>query len=56
MSSPVAERPARTVADLMTSPAISAGAAETLAATAWRMSDKKVGSVVVLEGNRLIGG
>lgn len=55
MSSPVAERPARTVADLMTSPAISAGAAETLAATAWRMSDKKVGSVVVLEGNRLIG-
>jgi citrate synthase len=55
MTSSVADRPARTVADLMTSPAVSAGASETLATAAKRMSDHKVGSVVVLDGARLIG-
>ena len=39
----------------MTSPAVSAGASETLATAAKRMSDHKVGSVVVLDGARLIG-
>ena len=46
---------ARTVAEVMTSPAVSATEDETLAEAASRMARHKVGSVVVVEGNRPIG-
>ena len=46
---------ARTVAEVMTSPAVSATEDETLAEAAGRMARHKVGSVVVVEGNRPVG-
>ncbi len=45
----------RTVADLMTSPAVTAGPAETLEVAARRMAEAGVGSVVVAEANRPVG-
>ena len=45
----------RTVADIMSSPALTATPSETLAEVAGRMDDHKVGSVVVVDGNRPIG-
>src|SRR5713101_1181675 len=45
----------RTVADLMTSPAITAGPDEQLAEAAERMRTAGVGSVVVVEENRPVG-
>jgi citrate synthase len=45
----------KTVADLMTSPPVSAESDESLAAAASRMSDHGVGSVLVLAGSRLAG-
>src|SRR3954471_18860252 len=45
----------RTVAEVMTSPAVSAAAGETLAAAAERMAGHGVGSVVVVDGNRPVG-
>ena len=45
----------RTVADLMTSPAVTAGPAETLEVAAQRMAEAGVGSVVVAEANRPVG-
>src|SRR5579875_90189 len=47
--------PARTVADLMTSPAVSAEPGETLREAAARMAEHHVGSVVVTEGGHLAG-
>ncbi|HXY42629.1 MAG TPA: citrate synthase [Acidimicrobiales bacterium] len=46
---------AKTVADLMTSPPVSACADETLGQAADRMSESGVGSVLVLDGDRLVG-
>lgn len=45
----------RTVADLMTSPAVTAAPEETVGQAAARMRDAGVGSVVVVEGNRPVG-
>ena len=45
----------RTVAEVMTAPALVAVEDETLAAVAARMADRSVGSVVVVEGGRPIG-
>ena len=45
----------RTVADIMSSPALTADPSETLAQVAGRMADHKVGSVVVCDGRRPIG-
>ena len=45
----------RTVGDIMSSPALTAGASETVAEVAARMDAHKVGSVVVVDGNRPIG-
>jgi citrate synthase len=45
----------KTVADLMTSPPVAAEATESLAVAAGRMSDHGVGSVLVLDGDRLVG-
>jgi citrate synthase len=47
--------PARTVADLMTSPAVTAGPDATLREAAARMAEHHVGSVVVTEGGHLTG-
>lgn len=47
--------PARTVSDLMSSPAVAAAPDETLATAARRMAEHGVGSVVVLEASRLAG-
>jgi citrate synthase len=59
LAAPSLRRPlpasAKTVADLMTSPPVSAGATETLEQAGARMSDSRVGSVLVLEGKRLVG-
>ncbi len=46
---------ARTVADLMTSPAVSASPEESLTVAATRMTEHGVGSVVVLGSGRLVG-
>jgi len=46
---------AKTVADLMTSPAVSAGPGESLETAAARMAGSGVGSVLVLESTRLVG-
>jgi citrate synthase len=46
---------AKTVADLMTSPPVSATPSETLEQAATRMRDHGVGSVLVLDGERLAG-
>jgi citrate synthase len=53
----MAENPGggRTVADLMSAPVVTATAGETLAAIGSRMSEKKVGSVVVVEAERPVG-
>ncbi len=48
-------RPGRTVADLMTSPAVTAAASESLTAAASRMASERVGSVVVLDDGALAG-
>ncbi len=45
----------KTVADLMTSPPVSATAAETLEQASARMAEHGVGSVLVLDGRRLVG-
>ena len=45
----------RTVADLMSSPAVTAGPAEPLAAAAALMREAGVGSVVVVDGARAVG-
>jgi citrate synthase len=45
----------KTVADLMTSPAVSAGPGESLEHAAGRMSEHGVGSVLVLDAGRLVG-
>ena len=45
----------RTVGDIMSSPALTAGPSDTLAEAAARMADRKVGSVVVVDGVRPIG-
>jgi CBS domain-containing protein len=45
----------RTVGDIMSSPALTATSSETVAEVAGRMDDHKVGSVVVVDGNRPIG-
>ena len=45
----------RTVAEVMTTAALTATPDETLAAVARRMANRSVGSVVVVEGNRPIG-
>lgn len=55
MTNAVSEPAARTVADLMTAPAITATPEETLTAVAGRMAEHKVGSVVVLDAGRLSG-
>jgi citrate synthase len=45
----------RTVADIMSSPVVTAEATEVLADTAARMDEHNVGSVVVVEGRRPVG-
>ena len=45
----------RTVADIMSSPALTAAPSDTLAEAAARMADRRVGSVVVVDGVRPIG-
>lgn len=45
----------RTVAEIMSAPVVTATATETLAQTAERMRDRKVGSVVVIDGGRPSG-
>jgi citrate synthase len=42
----------RTVADIMSSPVVTAGASETISAAADRMAERKVGSVVVVDGSQ----
>ncbi|HEV2361115.1 MAG TPA: citrate/2-methylcitrate synthase [Acidimicrobiales bacterium] len=49
------ETTARTIADVMTAPAVTATPDETLGAACARMQEKGVGSVVVVEGNRPVG-
>ena len=53
----MADSPAktRTVADIMSSPAVTATPSETMAEATGRMQETKVGSVVVVDGNRAIG-
>ncbi len=46
---------ARTVADIMSQPVVTASPEETIAATAARMRERRVGSVVVVEDDRPIG-
>ncbi len=45
----------RKVSEIMSSPAVTATSSETIAAVASRMSDEKVGSVVVVDGVRPVG-
>jgi citrate synthase len=45
----------RVVADVMSSPALTATASETIAEASARMNESKVGSVVVVDGDRAIG-
>ena len=45
----------RTIADVMSRPAVTASAAELVTAAAARMIERKVGSVVVVDGNRPTG-
>src|SRR5918996_26880 len=47
--------PATTVADLMSSPVITASPGETVAAAAGRMAEAGVGSIVILDGDRPVG-
>src|SRR5918994_1178626 len=47
--------PARTVADIMSHPVVTATADETIAKAAARMREQRVGSVVVVEGERPVG-
>ena len=53
----MADSPAktRTVADIMSSPAVTATPSETIAEATGRMRDSKVGSVVVVDGRRPMG-
>ncbi len=46
---------ARTVADIMSHPVVTAVATESIAATATRMREKHVGSVVVVDGDKPVG-
>ncbi len=46
---------ARTVADIMSHPVVTAAASESIAETATRMRERHVGSVVVVEGDKPIG-
>jgi citrate synthase len=45
----------RTVSDVMSAPVVTASPSETVAEVAQRMADRKVGSVVVVDGRRPIG-
>jgi citrate synthase len=45
----------RTVSDIMSHPVVTATASETIADTATRMREKRVGSVVVVDGEKAIG-
>ncbi len=45
----------RVVADVMSAPALTAEAGETIAVASARMNERKVGSVVVVDGERAIG-
>jgi citrate synthase len=45
----------RTVADVMSSPAVTATTSDTVAQASRRMQDRLVGSVVVVDGNRPVG-
>ena len=45
----------RVVADVMSAPALTAAADETIAAASGRMNERKVGSIVVVDGERAIG-
>ena len=45
----------RVVGDVMSAPALTATAEETVAAASERMNERKVGSIVVVEGDRAIG-
>src|SRR3954470_17870021 len=47
--------PSRSVAEVMSTPAVTATAGETLADAAFRMAEHGVGSVVVVDGNRPTG-
>ncbi|MCU1379048.1 MAG: Citrate (Si)-synthase [Acidimicrobiales bacterium] len=47
--------PRRTVGELMSSPPVTASSSETVAEAAARMADHKVGSVVVVDGDRTTG-
>ena len=47
--------PVRTVAEVMSTPVVTALPDETIAAAAARMGEHKVGSVVVVDGDRAIG-
>jgi citrate synthase len=55
----MAEAPAggkvRTIADVMSRPAVTAQAAELVTEAATRMEERRVGSVVVVDGNRPVG-
>ena len=46
---------ARTVGEIMSSPAVTAGGDETIATVAQRMRDDRVGSVIVVDGDRPVG-
>jgi len=50
-----AETRARTVGEIMSHPAVTASAAETVADAAQRMREQSVGSVVVVDGDRPVG-
>src|SRR5687767_6160328 len=45
----------RTVADVMSAPPVTASSSETIATAAGRMEERRVGSVVVVDGPRAIG-
>src|SRR5918996_1895770 len=53
--SAAAPGPATTVADLMSSPVITASPDETVAAAAGRMAEAGVGSIVIVDGDRPLG-
>jgi len=51
----MADSRARTVAEIMSRPVVTAGTDDTVADAATRMREQKVGSVVVVEGDRPVG-
>src|SRR5258708_4233815 len=55
MPSTTSRSPIRTVQDVMSDPAVTATASETIAAAAARMHERRVGSVVVVDGTRPVG-